>query len=107
MLPQYAGGFQRFQLVEVETLDMPCLQAAQRDAGGLEVGDDVIPHIEVVGGPGGLLHGGADDLQPVEHIVTEQHIGAQFLFAVGFGRREAAAQFPQHLLRPLFVALHR
>src|SRR5699024_12683145 len=28
------------------------------------------------------------------------------LFTVGFGRREAAAQFPQHLLRPLFVALH-
>ena len=107
VLPQYAGGFQRFQLVEIETLDMPRLQPAQRDAGRLEVGDDVVLYIEVVGGPGGFLHGGADDLQPVEHIVTEQHIGAQFLFAVGFGRREAAAQFPQHLLRPLFVSFHR
>ena len=47
--PQHTGGFQRFPLMEIKTLDVPRLQAAQRYAGGLEVGHDVVLHIEAIG----------------------------------------------------------
>ena len=46
--PDDTGGFQGLQLMEIEALDVPGLQAPQGDTGRLEVGDNVIIHIKTV-----------------------------------------------------------
>lgn len=55
---------------------MAGFQSSQRDAGRLEVRHDMVLHVEAVAGPGGWLHRSTDDFQPVEHIITEQHVWA-------------------------------
>ena len=76
MLLDHACGFEGLQLMKVETLDMAGFQSSQRDAGRLEVRHDMVLHVEAVAGPGGWLHRSTDDFQPVEHIITEQHVWA-------------------------------
>ena len=56
MEAQNACGFERFQLVQVKTLDMTRPKLSQRDFGRLKVRNDVILHIEAIGGPCGFLH---------------------------------------------------
>ena len=97
------------QLVEVKTLQVPCLQAREGDAVRAEIGDDFLFYIAAVGTVGSRGYGTFDDEKPGLHVVGKGHVRGDFPIP----RRPRRgyifpAQLLQFLFRFLFVALaHR
>lgn len=95
--------------MEVETLEMPRLQAREGDAVGAEIGDNLLFDVSAVGTVGGRGYGAFDDEKPGLHVVGKGHVRGDFPIP----RRPRRgyifpAQLLQFLFRFLFVALaHR